>query len=213
MGPSRCCGKAAVPAANFPLSTSLCGAMSTTPRLPALKSRVIARSESEDAYHYLYPAGSGDERAALEAIVQDARSAGRKLVIFSVTPDAAGRMEGWFPGLFHFEDVRDDADYLYDARETGRTARPQVPEKTQPLFRFERDNPDWRSTPLRRTRCPRCAGSTTSGASCTTTGMMRVLPMSTGPSNWCFSITVSWGSRAAISPPAGGSWPFPLAVR
>lgn len=109
---------------------------------------VVARSESENAYHYLYPAGSGDERAALEAILQDARDAGRKLVIYSVPPDAAPRMGAWFPGLFRFEDVRDDYDYIYDARELAELPGRKFQKKRNLCSRFERDNPDWQFRPL-----------------------------------------------------------------
>lgn len=117
-------------------------------RIARFENRVIARSESEGAYHYLYPAGSGDERAALAAILRDAEEAGRRLVLFSVPPDAVPRLEGWFPGVFRFEDARDDYDYLYDPRELAELPGRKFQKKRNLCSRFERDNPDWQFRPL-----------------------------------------------------------------
>ena len=117
-------------------------------RIARFGNRVIARSESEGAYHYLYPAGSGDERAALAAILRDAEEAGRRLVLFSVPPDAVPRLEGWFPGVFRFEDARDDYDYLYDPRELAELPGRKFQKKRNLCSRFERDNPDWQFRPL-----------------------------------------------------------------
>ena len=117
-------------------------------RIARFENRVIARSESEGAYQYLYPAGSGDERAALAAILRDAEEAGRRLVLFSVPPDAVPRLEGWFPGVFRFEDARDDYDYLYDPRELAELPGRKFQKKRNLCSRFERDNPDWQFRPL-----------------------------------------------------------------
>ena len=117
-------------------------------RIARFENRVIARSENEGAYHYLYPAGSGDERAALAAILRDAEEAGRRLVLFSVPPDAVPRLEGWFPGVFRFEDARDDYDYLYDPRELAELPGRKFQKKRNLCSRFERDNPDWQFRPL-----------------------------------------------------------------
>lgn len=56
---------------------------------------------------YLYPAGAGDERPALEAVLQDARERGGQLRLRGVTPDKRETLERLFPGKFEFTSYRD----------------------------------------------------------------------------------------------------------
>ena len=122
--------------------------MSTTPRLPALKTGDCPQRKRGRPTTIWIPPAAGTSGLRWKRSCRTPGPAGRKLVIFSVTPDAAGRMEGWFPGLFHFEDVRDDADYLYDARELAELPGRKFQKKRNLCSRFERDNPDWQFHPL-----------------------------------------------------------------
>ena len=66
---------------------------------------------------YLYPAGAGDERPALEAVLQDARERGGQLRLRGVTPDKRETLERLFPGKFEFTSYRDSFDYIYTVEE------------------------------------------------------------------------------------------------
>lgn len=109
---------------------------------------VIARSEGRHSYHYLFPAGRGDERAALEAIRADAEADGKRLVFFSVSPEAKARMEAYFPGEYTFTANRADYDYLYRAGDLANLAGKKFQKKRNHVSRFLKENPDWQFLPI-----------------------------------------------------------------
>lgn len=117
-------------------------------RIARFEDWVIARSEGRHSYHYLFPAGRGDEAAALRAIRQDAEAAGKRLVIFSVSPEAKERMEGYFPGQYEFSAARANSDYLYRAADLANLPGKKYQKKRNHLSRFLKENPDWQFLPI-----------------------------------------------------------------
>lgn len=109
---------------------------------------VVARSEGPSSLHYLFPAGHGDEKAVLGEIIQDAHAMGKRLVLFSLSDAAKLRLESYFPGVFCFEDARDDYDYLYSAEELALLPGKKFQKKRNHVSRFIKDNPDWQFHPI-----------------------------------------------------------------
>lgn len=63
---------------------------------------------------YPFPAGSGDKRGALDAIIADAKERGIPCRITGLNQDNIAYIEAEYPGLFRFHCDRDFYDYVYD---------------------------------------------------------------------------------------------------
>ncbi len=98
-----------------------------------------------DTEVYLYPAGAGDVRPALEAIMQDARERGGHLRLRGVTPDKREELERLFLGKFEFTPYRDSFDYIYTVEELTELHGKKLQAKRNHCNRFEADHPDCRS--------------------------------------------------------------------
>lgn len=64
---------------------------------------------------YTYPMGLGNIKEAVEEIINDAKSKSRCLVFNSLTEASKQQLEVLYPQRFTFEDVRDNADYVYSS--------------------------------------------------------------------------------------------------
>lgn len=62
---------------------------------------------------YLFPMGKGDERDAIEKILEDAHSYGCKAGFQTITEEKRNFLEREFPHVFQIEEVRDYAEYLH----------------------------------------------------------------------------------------------------
>lgn len=62
---------------------------------------------------YLYPTGSGDLGAVIDALREDAAAHGRKLKLYGVTQDECKTLAARYPDAFTFTLSRDAFDYLY----------------------------------------------------------------------------------------------------
>ncbi len=103
---------------------------------------VMARSEGK-RLHYLYPAGEGDRKDAIDAILADANESQKQPVIFSLTEETKNQMEAWYPGVFLFDKPRGQADYIYNAQDLADLPGKQYQKKRNHCSRFERSYPDW----------------------------------------------------------------------
>ena len=105
---------------------------------------------------YLYPAGCGDVRPALEAIFADARERGGKLRLRGVTQDKRAELERLFPGKFAFTAYRDSYDYIYTVEELTQLHGKKLQAKRNHCNRFEAEHPDYSTelvTPENLYRC------------------------------------------------------------
>ena len=85
----------------------------------------VTQHLTQDGFEiYLYPAGEGDVRPALEAIFADAKERGGKLRLRGVTQDRREELERLYPGKFSFTAYRDSFDYIYTDRRGGGSPPP-----------------------------------------------------------------------------------------
>lgn len=97
----------------------------------------------KDKPSFLFPAGSGDVKAALANLDAYAIENGIKLRFHSVSPAQKELLEALYPDRFEFEYVRDAGDYIYDA-ESLRTLRgKKLAAKRNHINRFLENHPDW----------------------------------------------------------------------
>lgn len=109
---------------------------------------VIARSDRDGWLRYLYPAGHGDEKDAVDAMIADAKEQGKPAMLYGVSVEAKQRLEQWYPDLFTIEAVRDDYEYIYDRQELAELPGKKFQKKRNHVSRFIRENPDWQFHPL-----------------------------------------------------------------
>ena len=102
---------------------------------------VTQRLSQNGVSTYLYPAGNGDVRPALEEIMQDAKQRGEKFCLRGVTDDRKALLETLYPGKFTFTAYRDSYDYIYTVEELTELHGKKLQAKRNHCNRFEQDHP------------------------------------------------------------------------
>jgi hypothetical protein len=67
--------------------------------------------------HYIYPAGTGDLKAVITALMEEAAMSGHPFVLRAIQEEGKQLLEQLFPGRFHFSALRNTFDYLYHSEE------------------------------------------------------------------------------------------------
>ena len=103
---------------------------------------------------YPYPIGTGDRRAVLEAVLEDARSRGIPCRITSMTQAETQELESWFPGCFLFRPDRDGFDYVYAIDDLADLKGRKFQKKRNHVHKFQASHPDCLSVPLEKENLP-----------------------------------------------------------
>ena len=104
---------------------------------------------------YLFPAGQGDLRAAVDAVLDDSLRRGGQTRFRGVTADAQAFLEEQYPGRFRFTPYRDSFDYIYTVEELTELHGKKLQAKRNHCNRFEAEY-DWRFVPMTRELIPAC---------------------------------------------------------
>ena len=104
---------------------------------------------------YPYPIGSGDKKAVIEEILQDATERGIPCRISGITQRDRQELESWFPGKFHIQITRDSFDYVYDIHALADLRGKKYQSKRNHFNRFCADHPDHQVIPLTCSWMPR----------------------------------------------------------
>ena len=96
---------------------------------------------------YLFPTGTGDLGAAIDALREDAAARGRALKIFGVTESEREALTSLYPDAFSFESKRDVFDYLYPAEQLAELRGKKLQSKRNHCNRFEAIY-DYRAEPM-----------------------------------------------------------------
>ena len=97
---------------------------------------------------FLYPAGSGDRRAVIEALRADSEEHGQPLRLVCLTREQTQELEELFPGRFRFESDRDGWDYLYEIDRLADLGGKKLHGKRNHINRFLDNNPTWVYEPI-----------------------------------------------------------------
>ena len=103
---------------------------------------------------YLYPAGAGDIKGAIEAIRAEER--GGPLRLRSLTKDKKEELEALYPGKFEFTACRNSYDYIYTVEELSELHGKKLQSKRNHCNRFEDEFPDWFTAPITDDNLPQC---------------------------------------------------------
>ena len=97
---------------------------------------------------YLYPVGTGDLKAALDAIIHDALERGIRCCLAALTEQDCRQVEELYPGAFHLYCDRDSYDYVYAIDDLADLRGRKFQKKRNHLNRFEQEHPDAQILPL-----------------------------------------------------------------
>lgn len=97
---------------------------------------------------YLYPVGSGDKKAVLEALMADAKKRGIPCRFTGLTQEDRQELEALFPGKFRFHYDRDSFDYVYAAEDLAELKGRKFQRKRNHLNRFREAHPDHSVEPI-----------------------------------------------------------------
>lgn len=103
---------------------------------------------------YPYPIGTGNRRAVLEAVLEDAKSRGIPCRITSMTQAETQELESWFPGRFLFRPDRDGFDYVYAIDDLADLKGRKFQKKRNHVHKFQASHPDCLSVPLEKGNLP-----------------------------------------------------------
>lgn len=103
---------------------------------------VIARSEGK-RMHYLFPAGQGNLKEAVDAVLQDSAAAGKTPILFSLNEEDKNWLQQQYPDQFIYDKPRGEADYIYLSSDLVNLPGRKFQKKRNHCSRFERQYPDW----------------------------------------------------------------------
>lgn len=103
---------------------------------------------------YPYPIGTGDRRAVVETILNDAKDRGIPCRITSMTQAETQELESWFPGKFLFRPDRDGFDYVYAIDDLADLKGRKFQKKRNHVHKFQASHPDCLSVPLEKENLP-----------------------------------------------------------
>ena len=97
---------------------------------------------------YPFPVGSGDIKAALEAVIHDAKVRGIPCRITGLLPEDCQTLETLFPGKFRIHCDRDSYDYVYDIHDLADLKGRKYQKKRNHCNRFRQEFPHYTVTPI-----------------------------------------------------------------
>lgn len=97
---------------------------------------------------YPFPAGSGDIKGVLDAIIADAQERGIPCRISGMSAQDRELLEQLYPGQFCFHCDRDGFDYVYDINDLADLRGRKYQQKRNHLHRFEESYPGFYVKPL-----------------------------------------------------------------
>lgn len=97
---------------------------------------------------YPYPLGSGDKRAAIDAVIADAKARGIPCRITGLSESAKETVESLYPEKFRFHADEDSFDYVYDINDLADLAGKKYHAKRNHLNRFAENYPGYTAEPL-----------------------------------------------------------------
>ncbi len=114
-----------------------------------------SRKPGTGEYLYLFPAGTGNLREAVEYMRRDAEKQGVPFLLRGFGKAEADRLSAEFPDTFIIESVRAEWDYLYRVEDLALLAGKKYHGKRNHIARFE-DSGEWRFEPLTAANIEAC---------------------------------------------------------
>lgn len=104
---------------------------------------------------YMYPAGRGDIKEAVELLIDDAKECGVPFVLIPVLAEQKAVLEELFPGRFSYTPNRDGFDYIYSAESLITLKGKKYQSKRNFVSRFKKNN-NWSFEPITSENIEEC---------------------------------------------------------
>ena len=124
-------------------------------RHPFLFIRFFVEDEGRKRLAYMFPAGHGDLREAVDLMNVDAEASGHPLLILGVTTEAKAQLEALFPNQFNFIAERDYFDYVYLREDLATLKGKNFQAKRNHINRFNKQY-DYTYIPVTQDIIPEC---------------------------------------------------------
>lgn len=105
-------------------------------------------SQFEKRSVYPYPAGKGDIKPVLDAIIHDAKERGIVCRLSGLNAAQCMELEEHYPGQFQFHPDRDSCDYVYSIEDLTMLKGRKFQKKRNHLNKFRENHPDCHAVPL-----------------------------------------------------------------
>ena len=103
---------------------------------------------------YPFPAGQGDVRPVLDAIIHDAQMRGIPCCITGLNRENLDLLEQLYPGKFTFQCDRDSFDYVYNIDDLADLKGRKYQKKRNHVNKFRTLYPNWRVEPMTAAHLP-----------------------------------------------------------
>ena len=117
-------------------------------KIAEVEGFLVVQSQFDRRTVYLFPVGTGEPTAALDAIIHDAQMRGIPCCIGALTEAECRLMEQLYPEKFSFYCDRDSYDYVYAIADLAELKGRKFQKKRNHLNRFRQEHPDARIVPL-----------------------------------------------------------------
>ena len=114
---------------------------------------VVRSGWKEPSYCYF---GSGDRKALIEALEQEAQQRGEVLRFHSIMENEKQKLEELFPGKFVFAESRDSFDYCYTQEKLGELRGRKLSAKRNHINHFLAAYSDWNYEPINESNKEDC---------------------------------------------------------
>ncbi|MDR1066309.1 MAG: phosphatidylglycerol lysyltransferase domain-containing protein [Clostridiales bacterium] len=115
---------------------------------------VVKWGTGDDAM-YSFPAGNGDLRDVITAIIKDSVCYKKPFALTGITDEAKKRLDSAFPDMFDYIQRRDKSDYIYLSEKLISLSGKKLQAKRNHIARFK-DNKNWGYEPITRENIDEC---------------------------------------------------------
>lgn len=117
---------------------------------------VYVLTKHAGADSYLLPVGQGNLKQAIIRLAADAQKRSVPLSMYAVTDSTKEQLEGAFPNIFCFYEVRNGFDYIYSIGRLAELKGKKLQAKRNHIHRFQAACPQARLLSIDSTLLPRC---------------------------------------------------------
>jgi len=118
--------------------------------------RMLTKLRYEGEPAFAFPIGTGDLRAAIEALREFTEYKHYPLIIRGITEKHREMLEAEYPGCFTYHEDESCADYIYRAERLASYSGKALHSKKNHCNRFMAEHDDWDFVPLTRDMIPGC---------------------------------------------------------
>ncbi len=119
-----------------------------------LHDHLVFFSQFDRKSLYLFPAGTGDKKEVLDAIIEDAKKRGIPCRLTGLSHEDCALLETLYPGKLRYHFDRNSFDYIYDINDLADLKGKKFQKKRNHLNRFRVENPDFQLLPITKENIP-----------------------------------------------------------